>query len=141
MNTNNLKDRIVDYLVRQSEQSGDKIIIDAVEMSKAVNCNTQEVRRILNYLSENGFVVSEELMHDTFKVIIKQELFEIKENGGFTRQYELLKMQYEQLQLEIEKLKNDFPEKFAEGTSTINNIIDIGKSMLSAVSFFVNINK
>jgi hypothetical protein len=50
-------------------------------------------------------------------------------------------MQYEQLQLEIEKLKNDFPEKFAEGTSTLNNIIDIGKSMLSAVSFFVNINK
>ena len=137
MNTNDLKDRIVDCLKKQSEESGDKIVVDATKMSKELNCNTQEVRRILNNLSEKGFVVSEELMHDTFKVIVKQELFDIKENGGFTGQYEMLKMQYEQLQLEIEKLKNDFPEKFAEGTSTINNIVEIGKSFLSAASFFI----
>lgn len=138
MNTNDLKDRIVDYLVRQSEQSGDKFFIDAAEMSKTLNCNMQEVRRILNYLSEHGFVVSEELMHDTFKVIIKQELFDIKENGGFERQYEILKLQYEQLQLEIDKLKNDFPERFAEGSSTINNIIEISKSIIKATAFFVS---
>ena len=138
MNTNDLKDIIVDYLVRQSEQFGDKIVLDAAEMSKAVNCNTQEARRILNYLSENGFVISEELMHDTFKVTVKQELFDIKENGGFGRQYEILKLQYEQLQLEIDKLKKEFPERFSEGSSTINNIIEISKSIIKATAFLVS---
>lgn len=137
MNNNKLKDTVINYLVEQLNRKGNRFSFNSNELRQNIGCSVEELNMIIEQFSKKGLINAIPTMHGNYIIIINQELLDLKDNGGFARQYEILNLQYEQLCLEIDKLKNDFPEKIAEETSTLNNIIDIGKSLLSAASFFI----
>ena len=138
MKSNELKDQVVDWLIKKANEKGDVFDIDTSVLSKDLKCTPHEINRVIVFLSSKGFVKSEGFMGDNYCITVHQELYDLHDSGGFTRQYETLKLQFEQLKLEVEKLQNDDMEKMATKTTVMTNIIELGRKFITAAGLFVN---
>lgn len=138
MKSNELKDQVVDWLIKKANEKGDVFDIDTSVLSKDLKCTPHEINRVIIFLSSKGYIKSEGFMGDNYYITVYQELYDLHDSGGFTRQYETLKLQFEQLKLEVEKLQNDEIEKIEKGTTIMNNIIELVGNFIKTAGFFMN---
>lgn len=138
MRSNELKDRIVNYLIKQSNENGSSFDIDTDASSVELKCTPNEMNRVLDFLSYEGYINVLGLLRNNYTVTVNQKLYDLYDCGGFTRQYETLKLQFEQLKLEVEKLQNDEIEKIEKGTTIMNNIIELVGNFIKTAGFFMN---
>lgn len=138
MKSNELKDSIVDFLIKQSNEKGSSFGIDTEVSSVDLKCTPDEMNRVVDSLSSEGYINTLGLFKNKYTVTVDQKLYDLYDCGGFTRQYEILKLQFEQLKLEVEKLQNDEMDELEKGTSIMNNIIELGGKFIKTAGFFIN---
>ena len=138
MKSNELKDSIVYYLIKQSNEKGGSFDIDTDVSSVDLKCTPNEMNRVIDSLASEGYIDALGLLRNNYTVKVNQKLYDMYDCGGFTRQYEALKLQFEQLKLEVEKLQNDEMEKLEKGTTIMNNIIELGGKFIKTAGFIIN---
>lgn len=57
-----------------------------------------------------------------FYITIHLEILDFRNNGGFTVQEQLLKLTLEKLSLEVEELRNEYPDRTEKFTTIAANI-------------------
>ena len=91
---------------------------------EATDVSFNELNSILNHFERLGFVSNINLRRQSqgFYITIHLEALDFKNRGGFFVQEEVLKLTLEKLQLEINQLSNEFPDKAQNFTAIAANI-------------------
>jgi len=125
----NIKDLIIDWLCNQfgiSCQFHPKIIADTFKVDYKMTS------LFLKQLSEMNLIDYSERGAGTVYCSPKMDFYDFKLHGGFVAKEKLFADNLQKLQLEIEQLKRQFPQK----VDTLANIGSIVQSICAALPFF-----
>ncbi len=128
MITPNDKDRVLKWLCDNTEPEFSKNL-PTRKLLNDVELSFNEVYAILNAFVRNDFIDSNSLRRNTptFNIILRLNAFEFYQRGGFTLVEQQFMQNLQKLELELQELQSDFPEK----TQTITSIISAITSVIS----------
>ncbi len=97
------------------------------ELLVETDLSFSDLNAILSYFSRNDLISSNSLRKQSpfFQTIVYIEAFDLYQKGGYTIVEEQLTKNLEKLNLELEELRSDFPEKTATLTSIITAITGV----------------
>lgn len=97
------------------------------ELLLETDLSFSDLNAILSYFSRNDLISSNSLRKQSpfFQTIVYIEAFDLYQKGGYTTVEEQLTKNLEKLNLELEELRSDFPEKTATLTSIITAITGV----------------
>lgn len=133
MDSSKLKDLIVTLLIEESSKVGNRFTFDA-GATPIKESTSNDIERVLHSLAQDGFIKCDDLLENNYFITLNQSIFDLKERGGFSMQLEILKLRFEKLQIEVEKLEEVDFEKNSMKISTFRDITGILSSLINIVS-------
>jgi len=80
---------------------------------------------ILDQFENFGFIEQHKMLGGRVMISLSASAFDFSQKGGFTAEVALEKAALDKLQLEIESLKESYPDKAALFTSTLANLATV----------------
>jgi len=117
-----LKDEILKELIERNE-IGYKL--DYNNDANSFNISVPVFKEILFHFEELNFIRVVEKTMRYISITLTANAFSFYEHGGFYAQEQLLKAEFEKLQLELDALKDVCPERFNNITAIMANITTI----------------
>jgi len=98
--------------------------IDSWEVLEPNNFDFRQLNAILEFLERKGYIVNINVRQNMryFNIDVRVEAFDLYRHGGFTAIEELLHKNLQKINLELEDLKSQLPEKVGVITSIISAI-------------------
>ncbi|MBW7838617.1 MAG: hypothetical protein H3C36_03030 [Chitinophagaceae bacterium] len=118
MITPELKDTILKTLT----DAGVKLNFNLNQLAKELNIDRDVLEIILNQFENQQLMSIERMLGGGMYVTLSADAFDFIRMGGFTMREKTLILTLEKLQLEVEKLSSDYPEKASTFTSIAANI-------------------
>jgi hypothetical protein len=133
MDSSKLKDLVVTLLIEESAKSGNEFTFDA-GATPIKEHTLEDVERVLQALAQDRFIKCEPLMSNNYLITLNQSIFDLRERGGFSMQIEILKLKYDVLQLEVDKLEKEESEKSKKAITIIRDILEILEPLINVVT-------
>lgn len=116
-----IKDRILKELV----DTGVNSQLNIRNAKSDFNIETDYLEIILDQFENLGFIEQRKMLGGGVMIRLSATAFDFIQKGGFTAEVALEKAALDKLQLEIESLKESYPDKAGLFTSTLANIATV----------------
>ena len=114
-----LKDKILKSLISSNEI---KFRVDLSEATIEFETSRDVIIAILRHFDELNLIGLKTRIGSYVDITLTANAFSFVEHGGFLGQEQILKSEFEKLQLELDALKNTCPERFNTITSIMANL-------------------
>lgn len=127
--TSELKDKVLDTLVSYDEIC---IAFNIYDMANEFECSVEAIDAILSHFERLGLCSSIPCIGGHVELSLNVEAYDMVRLGGFVFKEKVLQQSIKKLELELEKLQSDFPER----VQTIQSVIT---TITSSVSMFMKL--
>lgn len=135
------KDKVLTYIVAYADT--ERFIIDFATLEKELDVNPEQVKIILKGF-HNQEILDVKWMNDAVRICLTEKAHDIIAHGGFTAQEEILKANFEKLDMQLLYLNKQLGPDYLETTSKISSIASAIASALTLMKLLrfnvVNLN-
>lgn len=120
------KDKVLSFLCSKN-QPEQMVIYSLTDLLKESKMSFEELNAIFSYFQRNKLISANSLRRKMpfFQTIVYMEAFDLYQKGGYAVVEEQLTKNLEKLNLELESLRSEFPEKTATLTAIIGAITGV----------------